>query len=145
MARPVVFTNRYEDVLVDVEWCGEALRKDIHNVIVAVGAVIEFDAKRVLPLLGLQNMFRVRSVKNEVFKIEFPHTAQFRPRLEVHIRVVTDTVGTFQKADLGIEIGTDLAMLAKNFEPAILIIHASPKVCLSGRESRRPRLRRIAG
>src|SRR5215469_3115560 len=145
MTRPVVFSNRNEDVLVDIEWSGETLRKDIDNVVVAVGAVIEFDANRVLPFLGLQNMFRVWSVKNEAFKIELTHTAKFRPRLEVHIRVVTDTVGTFQKADLGIEIGTDLAMLTKNFEPAILIIHASPKVGLSGRESRRPRLRRIAG
>src|SRR5215469_15226512 len=145
MTCPVVLTKRNEDVLVDIEWSGDTLRKDIDNVVVAVGAVMEFDAKRVLPFLGLQNMFRVRSVKDEALKIELAHTAKFWPRLEVHICVVTDTVGTFQKADLGIEIGTDLAMLAKDFEPAILIIHASPKVGLSGRESRRPRLRRIAG
>src|SRR5215469_2090291 len=140
MACPVVFTNRNKDVLVDIEWSGEALRKYVHNVVIAVGTVIEFDAKRVLPLLSLQNVFRVRRMKNEPFKIELTHTAKFRPRLEVDIRVVTDTVGTFKKTDLGIKVGTNLAMLSKNFEPAVLIIHASPKVCLSRGDSWRPRL-----
>src|SRR5215469_5589205 len=145
MARPVVFTNRNKDVLIDIEWSGETLRKDIHNVVVTIGTIIEFDAKGVLPFLGLQNVFRVRGVKKEALKIKLTDTAKLRPRLEVHIRVVADAVGAFEKTNLGIEIRTDLAMLAKDFEPAILIIHPSPKVCLPRRDSWRSRLRCIAG
>src|SRR5215467_9187467 len=100
MARPVVFTNRNEDILVDIEWSGETLGKDVDNVVVTVSAVIEFDPKCVLPFLGLQNMFGVRGMKNEALEIEFAHTTQSRPRFEVHISVVTDTVGTLKKADL---------------------------------------------
>ena len=89
-------------------------------------------------------MFRVRGMKNEALKIKLTHTAKFRPRLEVHIRVVADAVSAFEKTNLGIEIRTDLAMLAKDFEPAVLVIHTSPKVRLSGGIPWRPGLRSVA-
>src|SRR5215472_9903174 len=136
MARPVVFTNRNENVLVDIEWSGETLRKDIHNVVVTVRAVIELDAKRVLPFLRLQDMVRIRGMKNEPFEIEFAHTTQFRPRLESHIGVIADAVVAFEKSDLGIEIGSDLAMLSETFEPAVLIDEAGAKISLSRRNPR---------
>src|SRR5215471_8491353 len=145
MTCPVILTDRDKDVLVDIERSGETLRKYVHNVVIAVGRVIEFDPKRVLPLLSLQNMFRIRGVKHEAFEIELAHTMEFWPRLEVHIRVVTDTVGTFKKADLGIEVGPDLAMLAKHLKPAVLEIDPSPKIGLSRGGSRGPRLRSVAG
>src|SRR5215469_3504682 len=145
MAGPMVLTYRDEDVLVNVERGGQPLRKNIHDVVIAIGTVIEFDAKRVLPFLRFENMIRVRGVKNEALEIELAHTTQLRPRLEGYIGIVANAVIAFEKSNLGIEIGTDLAMLAQNFEPAILIIHPGPKVCLSGRKSRRPRLGRIAG
>ena len=45
-----------------------------------------------LPLLGLQNMFRVRSMKDKPFEIEVAHTAHFGSGLEVHIGIITDAV-----------------------------------------------------
>ena len=128
----MVFTNRDENVLVDVEWSGEALRKDVHDVVIAICPVIEFNAKCILPLLRLQNMSCIRCVKDEAFKIEFAHTGQFRSRLKVHIGVVTDAVTAFEKADLRIEVGADLAMLTQDFEPAVLVINSGSDICLSG-------------
>ncbi len=131
MARPVVFTNRNEDVLVDVEWSSEALCEDIHDVVIAIRTVIEFNAKRVLPLLGFENMFGVWSVKNETFEVEFTYTAKFWARFEVHIRVVTDAVGAFKKADLGIKVRPDFAALGETFEPAVLINEVCAEISLS--------------
>src|ERR1700739_2428267 len=81
MAGPMVLTHWDEDVFVDVERRSQALSKHVHDVIVAICAVVEFDANRVLPFLRFENIIRVRSVKNEALKIEFPHTTQFWPRL----------------------------------------------------------------
>src|SRR5215469_6328333 len=144
MAGPMVLTYRDEDVFVNVERSGQPLRKHVHDVVIAIGTIIEFDAKCVLPFLGLQNMIRVRGVKNEALEIEFAHTTQFRPRLEGHIGIVADAVIAFEKSDFGIEIGADLTVLAKDLEPAILIIHTSPKVRLSGGNPWRSGLRSIA-
>jgi hypothetical protein len=66
----------------------------------------------------------VSGAKNEAFKIEFAHTTQFRPRLEVHISVVANAVVTFEKSDFRIEIGANVAMLGQPFEPAILVANA---------------------
>src|SRR5215471_7523170 len=131
MARPVVFTNRNEHVFVDVEWSGKALRKDIDNVVVAVSTVVEFDPKRILPFLCLQDMVRIWRVKNETFEIELTHAAQFRPRLEVDIGIVADAVVTFEKPNLGIEVRADFAMLGETFEPAVLIDEAGTEIRLS--------------
>src|SRR6266567_7499892 len=111
MACPMVLAHRNEDVLVDVEWSGETLCKDVHYVVVAIRAVIEFDAKRVLPFLRFENMIRVRGVENETFEIELAHSSQFWPRLEGHIGIITNAVVAFQEADFRIEVGTDLTML----------------------------------
>ena len=122
MACPVVFTDRNKGVFVDVERSDKTLGKYVHDVVIAIGPIVEFNAKGVLPFLCLQNMVSVGGVKNEAFKVELTHTAKFRPGLEIHIRVVTDTVVTFEKAHLGIEIGADLVMLAKEFQPTILAV-----------------------
>src|SRR5215469_14702322 len=119
MTCPVILTDRDEDALVDVEWSGETLRKYVHDIIVAIGAVVKFNAERVLPFLCLQNVLYVGSMKDKALEIEFAHTAQFRSGLQIYVSVVTEAVIPFEKADLRIEIGTDLAMLAEDFEPAI--------------------------
>ena len=79
---------------------GQPLRKNVHDVIIAIGTVIEFDAKGVLPFLRFENMIRVRVVKNEAREIEFAHTTQFRPRLEGHIGIVGNAAIRFSKFSL---------------------------------------------
>ena len=69
MASPVVFPNWNEEVLVDVEGLDQALGKDIHDVVIAVRAVVELDPERVLPLLRLQNVTSIRCIKNEALEI----------------------------------------------------------------------------
>ena len=90
-------------------------------------------------------MVRVRCVKDEAFEIEFAHTAQFRPRLEVHIGIVADAVIAFEKSDFGIEIGPHLPMLRETFEPAVLIIEPRAYIGLSGRKPRCSCLRSVPG
>jgi hypothetical protein len=114
----MVLTYWDEDVFVDIERCGQALSKNVHDVIITIRAVVEFDANRVLPFLRFEDMIRVRSVKNKALKIEFAHTTQFRPRLEVHVGIIADAFVAFEKSDFGIEVGADFAMLSKTFEPA---------------------------
>lgn len=62
MACPVVFANRNESVLVDIEWSGEALREHVNDV-VAIRTIVELNAKRVLPNLRFENVLGIRSVK----------------------------------------------------------------------------------
>src|SRR5215467_5482821 len=100
MAGPMVLTYRDEDVLVNLNGGGQPLRKNVHDVIIAIGTVIEFDAKGVLPFLRFENMIRVRVVKNEAREIEFAHTTQFRPRLEGHIGIVGNAAIRFSKFSL---------------------------------------------
>src|SRR5262249_13261373 len=65
MPSPVVFANGNEDVLVDVEWFGEALGEDINDVVVAVGAIVELYAKGILPLLCLQHVGGIGRMEQE--------------------------------------------------------------------------------
>jgi hypothetical protein len=69
MARPVIFAHWNKSVFVDVEWLDQALRKDVHDVVIAVRAVVEFDPEGVLPLLRLQNVTSVRRMENEALEI----------------------------------------------------------------------------
>ena len=79
-------------------------------------------------------MVRVRGMKNEAFKIELSYTAQFRPRFEGHIGVIADAVVAFEKADFGIEVGADFAMLSETFEPTVLVGQACANISLSRRK-----------
>src|SRR5690348_3321796 len=144
MACPVILPDRDEDILIDIERSGKTLRKYVDNVVVAVGTVIEFDAKCVLPLLGLQNTVYVWRVKDEAFEVKFTHAAKLRPRLEVHLRVITDAVIAFQEANLRIEVGTNFTVLARDLQPAVLIVDSGPKIGLPSGKPRRPCLRSVA-
>src|ERR1700745_3879458 len=111
MASPVVFANRNGDILVDVEGRDQALREDIDNVIVTVRTVVKVDSECVLPLLCLQHMVRVKSMKHEPFKLQFADGLDFRTNFEIGVEVVTDTVLPFEKADLGVEVRSDFSMV----------------------------------
>ena len=76
--RPVVFADWNEKILVDVERCRQPLGEDVHNVVVTVRAVVEFDTKRVLPLLRLENVVSIGRVKNEAFKVKLAYAAKLR-------------------------------------------------------------------
>ena len=65
VAGPVVFTNGNENVLVNVEPGSYPLRENVDDVAVAISTIIEFNAKRVLPFLFLENVVRVRGAKNK--------------------------------------------------------------------------------
>ena len=69
MTRPVVLANRNGNVFIDVEWLDQALRKNVHDIVVGIGSIIEFRTESGLPFLCLQDMFRIRRVKNETFKL----------------------------------------------------------------------------
>jgi hypothetical protein len=61
MARPMVLTHRNENVFVDIEWSSQPLCKDIDGVVIAIGTIVKFNPKCVLPLLGLQNGIEIGS------------------------------------------------------------------------------------
>src|ERR1700757_3296083 len=119
---PVVFTDWNGNVLVDVEGRDETLSEDIDYVVVAVRAVVEINAKRVLPLLGLQNMVSVGSVEYESFKIQFPYTLDVGSHFEVGIEVVANAILTFEEADLGVEMRPDFSVVADQLQPIALIM-----------------------
>ena len=70
MPCPVVFTDRNKNILIDVKGRGKQLRKDVDNIVVGVGAIVKLRTEGVLPLLRLQDMFCVRSMKNKTFKLK---------------------------------------------------------------------------
>src|ERR1700758_2332039 len=117
MPRPVVHAYRDEDVLVDIERGGEALREHIHDVIVRVRAVVEIGAEGSLPFLRLHRTVRIRGVINETFEIQFAHTCEFWADLEIGIREVTNAVGPFEKPNSRVEVGTDLPVIGAKIKP----------------------------
>ena len=60
---PAVVSGRNEDVLVEVEQGEDALGKDVGDVVISIGAVVEDGAKGGLPLLSLENTAGVGSVE----------------------------------------------------------------------------------
>ncbi len=76
MSIPVIEAHWNIDVLVDVEGLRQALGEDIHEVVIAVGAVVELNAESGLPLLGLQHVLGVVGMKDERKKVQFAHSAQ---------------------------------------------------------------------
>ena len=118
------------------------MREHIHNVIVAIGAVVKFDAKRILPFLGLEQMVSKGRVKNKALEIQFADSAQFRSRLEIYVKVVTDAVCQLNKTNLGVEVAPDLSMIGEKDQPIILVSRAPAQTALCAARARRPRLRR---
>ena len=131
MASEVIQAYRNKYVLVNMKWGCDSLCKNIYYVIIGISSVIKLGTNSVLPLLCLQNMLHVGSMKHETLKIQLPHAAKSRPRLEINIGVVTNAVLPFEKPNLGIEIRTDLAMLAKHFKPTILVVDSCSGIRLS--------------
>ena len=120
------------------------MREHIHNVIVAIGAVVKFDAKRILPFLGLEQMVSKGRVKNKALEIQFADSAQFRSRLEIYVKVVTDAVCQLNKTNLGVEVGSNFPTLRQNFQPVGLIVKARADVGLPRRKARRSSLGSIS-
>src|SRR5260370_41772410 len=104
MACTMIFANRNGNILVEVEGDDQALREDVHNVVVAIGAIIEVDAKRVLPLLRLQHMVSIGRVKHESFKVQLTHALDPGPNLEVGVEIVANAVLTFEESHFGIKV-----------------------------------------
>src|SRR5712692_2435208 len=127
----MIFADWDGDILVDVERNDQALREYVDDVVVAVGTVVEVDAKRVLPLLGLENVVSVRSVKDEALEIQFADAFDSGTNFEVGIEIVTDAVLAFEEADLGVEVRADSSMVAYQFQPVALVMETAAEVGLS--------------
>jgi len=63
MPIPMIFTCGDEHVLVNIERSAQSLDEVIHEIVVAVGAVMKINTERTLSLLCLQNMVSVRRMK----------------------------------------------------------------------------------
>src|SRR5439155_26594499 len=104
MARPVILANGNGHLLVEVERNDQALGEDVHNVVVAIGVIVEVDAKCVLPFLRLQHMASMGVMKDEVFKVQITYVLVLGSNFEVGIEVVSDAFLTFAEAHLGIKV-----------------------------------------
>src|SRR6266849_3021190 len=140
MTCPMIFANGNGNILVDVERNDQALGEDIHNVVVAIGAIIEVDAKRVLPLLRLQHMVSIGGMKDESFKVQLTHALDSGPNFEVGIEIVANAVLAFEASHLGIKVRPNFSMGTDQLQPVALVVEATSKIGLAGGEARRPRL-----
>jgi hypothetical protein len=113
MTAPVINSWRDPQILVDIEWIGETLRKCVHNVIVRVGAIVELCPKRRLPFLGLHAPARIRIVNNEALEIEFPQLHHLRTHFEIRIREIANAIRPLQETDGRIEIRSNFSVLGK--------------------------------
>src|SRR5215475_9131414 len=68
MPCPVIFTHWDRNVFINVKWCDQPLCEDVNDVVVGVGSIVELDAKRVLPLLCLEQTICERRVENKTLK-----------------------------------------------------------------------------
>src|SRR6267378_3977262 len=131
MSIPMVFTCRYENILVKVERSDKPLYENVDKIIVTVGAVMKINTEGTLPLLSLENMASVRRMEQETFKVEVAHTANFRAWLEVHIDIVANTIRAAEKSDFRVEIRTDSSVLGEYFEPVRLVIEPHSQIGLT--------------
>src|SRR5262249_18290067 len=113
---------RYDNVFIDVKWCDDSLNEHVHDVVVCIGTIVEFGAKRSLPFLRLKHAVSIRSMKHKPLEVQLPDAANLRPRLQRQIGVIANAVRAFEKTNLWVEIWTNLAALGEKFEPAILIV-----------------------
>src|SRR5712692_6901087 len=140
MPCPMVDAGWDRDILVNVEGRGQTLREYVRNVVVAIGAVVKFDAKGALPLLCLQNMVRVGRMKDEALKVDLAYVSDLGSRLEVYVQVIADAIGTLEETYLRVEVRTNFAVLAGDLKPIRLIIEPSSEIGLSSGSTWRPRL-----
>src|SRR6266851_4132127 len=131
MARPVIFANGNGNILVEVERNDQALGKDVHNVVVAIGAIVELDAKRGLPLLRLQHMVSIGCMKHEAFKVQLTHPLDPGPNLEVGIEIVANAVLTFKESHLRIKVRPNFSMVADQLQPVTLVVKTTAKISLA--------------
>src|SRR5438309_2033828 len=122
MACPVIFPNGNGNLLVEVERNDQALSENVHDVVVAIGTIIEVDAKRVLPLLCLQYMMSIGSMKHESFKVQFTHALDPGPNFEVGIEIVANAVLTFEESHLGIKVRRNFSMVTDQLQPVTLVV-----------------------
>src|ERR1017187_4008785 len=126
MSIPLIEPHWNIDVLIDVEGLRQALGEDINEVVIAVGAVVELDAKSGLPLLSLQHLLRVVGMKDESKKVQFAHSAEPGTRLQVDFGRIAQTGAALVKADFGIEIRTDLAVFPEKLKPIGVVVGRDP-------------------
>src|SRR5215475_182251 len=131
---PVVEAIWNYHVLVDVERGEDTLRKHVHDVVVGIGTIVKFRAKRALPFLGLKHAVSIRSMKQEAFEVKFANSANPWPRFQSEIGVITNAVSTFEKTNFRVEIRTNLAPLGKKFDPAILVVYSCTQIRLTAGE-----------
>ena len=131
MARPVILANGNGHLLVEVERNDQALGEDVHNVVVAIGAIVEVDAKCVLPFLRLQHMASIGGMKDEAFKVQLTHVLDPGSNFEVGIEVVADAVLAFEEAHLGIKVWPNFSMVTDQLQPVTLVVEATAKIGLA--------------
>src|SRR5205085_8289940 len=113
---------------------------DVHDVVVGVSAVVELRPERILPFLGLQYAVRIRGMKKKRLEIQFADPGDPGPGLQLSVGEVAHTVGSLQKANLRVEIGTDFATVVHAFKPIRLIADLTSSFRLSRADSLRTRL-----
>src|SRR5215469_7906254 len=130
MASPVVESNGNVDIAIDVKWFGQTLREDIDDVVVAVGAVMELDAKCALPFLGLQDVFCIGGMKEKTFKLDLTHPRYPRTGFQSGIDVIAEAVVALQKAHLWIKVRAYCAVLGEEIQPIALVTETGSPVGL---------------
>jgi len=111
MASPVIEAYGNINIALDVKRFCQTLREDIHNVVVAIGSIVELNTKCALPLLCLQDVLGVWGMEEKGLKLDFTHTRKLRPRLNRGINVVAKAVVAFEKPDFWIEVWSHRPML----------------------------------
>src|SRR5438445_3808008 len=108
---------RDEHVLVDVKRRRDSLRKHICDVIIGVGAVIEFRSIGPLPLLCLHNALRVRRMKNKTLELHLSDSLDCRSDFKREIPVGLVRIREFNESHLRIEIRSDFSAFEFSLYP----------------------------
>src|SRR5258708_3458773 len=104
MPRKMIETIRNEHVFVDVKRRRDSLGKYVSDVIVGVGAVIEFRPIGSLPLLCLHCTLSIRRMENKTLELHLPDTLDCRSGFESHIPVGLVGIGEFNEPHFRIEV-----------------------------------------
>src|SRR5258707_10987489 len=131
MASPLIFANWNGDLLVEVERNDQALGEDVHHVVVAIGAIVELDAKCVLPFLRLQHMVSIGGMKHEAFKVQLTQVLDPGSNFEVGIEIVANAVLTFKESHLGIKVRPNFSMVTDQLQPVTLVVETTAKISLA--------------
>src|SRR5437773_6291639 len=74
MAGKFVQAVRNKHVLVNVKWRFDPLRKNVYDIGVSVGAIVEIGVESALPFLRLHDVVGVGRVKNGSLELQLAHT-----------------------------------------------------------------------